>query len=128
MDTEGIELDPRVERLVKVMNDIPGVYTFSSCGGHEAPAKDQVPRDQFNIGFDLEWTSHGFRALSLIQFAIQKTSAGLGGNMKVTTWADPGDVYNPGALHFELNGQLFADPNELADTLTALLREYGGRP
>jgi tRNA(Phe) wybutosine-synthesizing methylase Tyw3 len=31
------EIDPPVVGLVRAINELPGVRTFSSCGGHENP-------------------------------------------------------------------------------------------
>jgi hypothetical protein len=125
MRTDDIEIDARVKRLVIALNTIPGIDTFSSCGGHVAPSGSQVAKDRFNVNFDIQRTARGWRALQLIQFAIDKSVDRE--NMTITPWTE-GTEWEPGSLHFELRGRRFADPDTLASIVEALLGELGGKP
>jgi hypothetical protein len=123
---EAPKIDARVQRLVSALNAIPGVYTYSSCGGHAAPAEGQVARDRFTVSLDLERTARGWKALELIQFAIHKSSAADAENIIIRPWRNGDGTWKPGALSFSLDGRRFADPDELAGIIEALLRELAG--
>jgi tRNA(Phe) wybutosine-synthesizing methylase Tyw3 len=46
---QGFEVDDNMVNLVEIMNTIPGMFTFSSCGGHENPDGGQVAAGQFTV-------------------------------------------------------------------------------
>jgi hypothetical protein len=119
------KFDERVVRLVEALNAIPGLYTFSSCGGHEQPTGSQVSRDKFNINFDLQRTFRGWNALALVAFAIQKCSEPE--KLSLSPWINSDGSYDPKCLCFELSGRRFADPTKLAQILEVLLVELGGK-
>ena len=53
------DFDPPVGELVRALNDLPGIETSTSCGGHEEPiSADSLPPDQWMVGFELKaWDS-----------------------------------------------------------------------
>ena len=57
-----VECDPRLKNLVWTLNDLPDVYTCSSCGGHTDPEKrdNPAPEGYFYIQFIAEPTEAGF--------------------------------------------------------------------
>jgi hypothetical protein len=48
------ELDPPVVELVRVLNDLPGIYTIASCGGHANPGPCGGTADQWWVTFQLD--------------------------------------------------------------------------
>lgn len=68
----GIEI--RVQKLIDVLNRLPDVETFSSCGGHEnSEIAIQLPADQFFVRFTVKKTRKGWESLELLVWAIYNT-------------------------------------------------------
>lgn len=68
-----MEIENRVQKLVDVLNKLPDFETFSSCGGHENPDRDQLPADQFFVYFDVRKTRKGWKSLEILAWAIYNT-------------------------------------------------------
>lgn len=103
------EVDERVVSLVEAMNLIPGVLTFSSCGGHAKPTNvSQKPRGYFYVAFDVHRNSTGFHALGIILAAMYEVDAE---RLELTPWLS-GE--GPETLSFQVNGRAGADPDALA--------------
>ena len=51
------ELDPNIRDLVHVLNQIPGVTTIGSCGGHAQATRAQWPADSWYVKFELDTTT-----------------------------------------------------------------------
>ena len=120
MDLEGIDLDERVRHLVVTLNRIPGVDTFSSCGGHSHPTTSQASEGEFYANLDVERNKEGWRALELISWAVSETDLD---RLRLTVWTN-GD--EPVPVSFEIRGWDHADPDELADLLLLSLTHPPG--
>jgi hypothetical protein len=48
-----VDMDPLVRPFVDALNGLPGIDTYSSCGGHEAPKVGQAEDGRFFICFDV---------------------------------------------------------------------------
>lgn len=110
---DKVKIDANVLPLVIALDSIPGAYTFSSCGGHANPGKGQEPEGTFNVNFNVSRNRTGWRALAIIQSAIQQTATGLDNKLILLPWADPDDG-SPEGIHFEIRGKDGAEPAELA--------------
>lgn len=117
---DGIDydtIDERVRKLVRAMNRVPGVYTFSSCGGHPEPRAGQSSEGEFDISFDVRRRSEGWRALGLISAAILETEDW--GKVQVVAWCSGQTAET---LAFSLEGRGFADPDDLARAIDRFVR------
>jgi hypothetical protein len=113
----GMPIDERVKFLVDVLNSLPGIETFSSCGGHDNPAKSQCPADEFYVCFGLRELKKGMRSLRRIAWAALCFPGGEGGKVDLTVWWNGDEEQDPAEsmpLSFELRGSEGADPDELA--------------
>jgi hypothetical protein len=53
------ELDESIIPLIRTLNELPGIHTLGSCGGHETPISgNSAPADQWWVLFDLEPADH----------------------------------------------------------------------
>jgi hypothetical protein len=96
------EIDPNIQPLVQALMCLPGVHTFSSCGGHKGAGLGQAEQGSFYVAFDVARNHTGFKALAIIQSSIQAIP-GWDDNLQLIAWADPGDASLEG-IHFELKG------------------------
>jgi hypothetical protein len=66
-----VELDLNMIGLAKALNRLPGVTTFSSCGGHLYPDSElaQCPEGTFYIQFDIKRSNRGRDILELLSWA-----------------------------------------------------------
>lgn len=98
-------IDLEVAKLVLVLNALPGVSTFSSCGGHHPTGPCQSPAGRFMVNFYLvgeaegEESAAGLRSLRRVVEALQAVNDEADGEcvIEVHLWADSG-------LNFELRG------------------------
>ena len=49
-----MNIDPNVLELVEVLNEIDGIETSGSCGGHISPEKGQESEGSFYVCFDID--------------------------------------------------------------------------
>jgi hypothetical protein len=61
------DLDENIRELVRVLNEIPGVKTIGSCGGHDNPAHGQWGQGTWYVKFELDRTTP---ALTWLSWAI----------------------------------------------------------
>ena len=112
--SEITEIDERVRRLVGTLNELPGIETFSSCGGHDDHGHSgRCPVDEFYVNFGLDIVRGGMASLAVIAFA-----AGECGNIAVNAWCNtdnPADAID--TLWFEIRGVEGAEPSDLADSI-----------
>ena len=47
-------LDKNIVPLVDALNDLPGMETLASCGGHEQPDELQCPVNEWFVSFQVE--------------------------------------------------------------------------
>ena len=68
-----VECDPRVRTLVETLNDLPDIYTCSSCGGHHdnVGRENPAPEGCFYLQFIVEPTEAGFLSLGIIDLAAR---------------------------------------------------------
>ncbi|MGD2218181.1 MAG: hypothetical protein PVJ64_15595 [Gemmatimonadales bacterium] len=109
MNSEELDLDPNMVRLVAVLNECPGIYTFSSCGGHASPSPGQAPEGEFNVCFSVAPSGGGWRSLEVILSAC-------GAEAKIVAWW-AADDHLPGAVAFQLEGRGEATPDRIADAI-----------
>jgi hypothetical protein len=116
-----IETDARVAGLIRVLNDLPDVYTCSSCGGHSdlMDRENPVPEGYFYVQFILEPTESGFLSLGIIDLAARNIDTE---NLavKVLNCTD-----NPKLVMFHILGKEGVDPDEYAREIRTLCREWG---
>src|SRR5690606_19749522 len=116
-----IATDTRVAGLVRVLNDLPDVYTCSSCGGHSdlRDRENPVPEGYFYIQFILEPTESGFFSLGIIDLAARNVdNENLA--VRVLNCTD-----NPKLVMFHILGKEGIDPDENAREIRMLCREWG---
>jgi hypothetical protein len=118
----NVEIDERVCRLVETLNELPGINTFSSCGGHDDhDHSGRCPADEFYVSFGVDVVRGGMAGLAVIAFA-----AGACENVAVNVWCDtddPADAID--TLSFEIRGVEGAEPSDLADSINTALADYG---
>jgi hypothetical protein len=129
------EIDERVRRLVYVLNDLPGVSTRSSCGGHENPSGSQVESDSFYVNFSIQMDGNrpskkGWRSLGIIERATELCSINCEQeydskdypySIIVCNLTDAQDEESLTYLDFEISGRYGADPDMLADNISDIV-------
>jgi hypothetical protein len=119
-----VETDKRMENLVRVLNDLPDVYTCSSCGGHNdlENRENPVPEGYFYVQFILEPTENGFLSLGIIDLAA-RTVDNENLVVKVLNCTD-----NPNLVMFSILGKNGVDPDEYAQEIQSLCRAWRVSP
>ena len=116
-----VETDRRITPLVSILNDLPDIYTCSSCGGHTDPGNRENPAPEgcFYVQFILEPTEKGFLSLGIIDLAARNTdNENL--TVKVLNCTD-----NPKLVMFNILGKNGVDPDEYAKEIRSLCKEWG---
>ena len=114
-------IDANMVKLVDVLNEFPGIITFSSCGGHPGPREvSQAPAGTFYVNFELDVLLGGWRSLEIFAVAIQETEAAEPDAFSITVWDN-------GGLCFELQGKSGANPDALASVLCEMRDEYDAK-
>ncbi|KKN20714.1 hypothetical protein LCGC14_0932860 [marine sediment metagenome] len=98
MSVENV--DQNIYRLVNAINDIEGVNTHSSCGGHKNKDKSQVSEDMFNINFEVDYNKCGWKALEYIVMAIYRWNQNYSSQIALTPWIDGGLCFDMTGIHF----------------------------
>jgi hypothetical protein len=118
-----VETDRRIAGLVGVLNDLPDVYTISSCGGHKdlENRENAVPEGCFYVQFIVEPTEDGVLSLGIIDLAARNVD---NDNLmvKVLNCTD-----NPKLVMFSILGKDWVDPDEYAREIQSLCRRWGIR-
>ncbi|UCC85224.1 MAG: hypothetical protein JSW46_10045 [Gemmatimonadota bacterium] len=109
MNSEALNLDANMERLVAALNGCPGIHPFSSCGGHTDPDLGHAPQDEFNVCFTVEPTAGGWPSLELILRAC-------GEDAKLVAWW-AAENHLPGAVAFQLEGRGKTTPDRIAEAI-----------
>ncbi|WP_417381099.1 hypothetical protein [Gimesia sp.] len=117
------EVDLNLKNLVKLINVLEDLSTFSSCGGHDNPNPNQQPRGQFVISLQIEPTRSGLNSLGLIQTAIN--SHPQNESLILIAWLSANE---PDSVAFSLEGHNNAKPEVLADLLHLVIETYGTSP
>jgi hypothetical protein len=116
-----VTVDKRIQKLVNILNDLPDVYTCSSCGGHNDPEnrENAVPEGYFYVQFLVEPTENGFLSLGIIDLAARNIdNENLA--VKVLNCTD-----NPNLVMFHIMGKNMADPDEVAKEIRSLCTAWG---
>jgi len=120
------KIDNNILSLVCVLNDLEGITTGGSCGGHANPRPDQQPESHWNIVFLVDHTEDGWYALEFLSWichGFQKTGA----MVSIVTVADDAFLNLPvPSLGFSLYG-INVDPEEFAGKVGQLWREHKRR-
>jgi hypothetical protein len=114
------ETDRRITNLVRVLNDLPDLYTSSSCSGHPdlENRENPAPEGCFYVQFILEPTEKGFLSLGIIDLAARNTdNENL--TVKVLNCTD-----NPKLVMFHILGKNGVDPDEYAKEIRSLCKEW----
>jgi len=126
------EIEERVQSLVSILNESPGIYTFSSCGGHEEPNELQEEAGSFAVDFAVDIEKGGWGSLRRIAFTIGLVETGVAyvyfkeaipkdyPQITIQAWWN-GEEDGRGVMDFSLKGKL-VDPDFLARTLDAVDR------
>lgn len=116
-----VETDLRIATLVRVLNDLPDLYTCSSCGGHKdlEGRENPVPEGYFYIQFILEPTENGFMSLGIIDLAARNIATE-DLIVRVLNCTD-----NPKLVMFHIIGKNGVDPDALAEEIRSLSKEWG---
>ena len=116
-----VACDPRLKKLVDILNDLPDIYSCSSCGGHPdlEDRENPVPEGYFYIQFIVEPTEDGFLSLGVIDLAARTVDPD---NLvvKVLNTTD-----SPRLAIFHILGREGADPDAVAREIRALCRTWG---
>ena len=113
-------IDTRIKKLVDTLNDLPDVYTCSSCGGHEdlENRENPVPEGFFYIQFIVEPTENGFLSLGIIDLATRNIDCD-DLTVKVLNCTD-----NPNLVMFNIIGKNWADPDAVAKEIRSLCKTW----
>lgn len=117
------EVDLNLNKLVKVINVLEDLTTFSSCGGHDNQKPNQQPKGQFEISLHIEPTRSGLNSLGLIQAAIDQHPQSE--SLILTAWLSANE---PDSIAFSLEGYNNTTPDDLADLLYKVIETYGTAP
>ena len=116
-----VECDSRVKHLVETINDLPDVYTCSSCGGHpdgenrEHPAPDGC----FYTQSIADPTEQGFMSLGIIDLAARNVDPD-SIMVRVLNTTD-----SPRLVMFHVLGRAGADPDTMSEEIRDLCKEWG---
>src|SRR5664279_2559324 len=102
----GIPVDANVVALIDALNEINGVRTFASCGGHPDPTAGQVGEGDFTVSLDFTEDASGWLAITVIALAIKEAElkGGTANAVKLTPWTDNVVGAPTFGLHFDLSG------------------------
>ncbi len=119
-------VDANIRDLVRALNEVPGLTTTSSCGGHKNPTFYQQPLGTFQVTFDVEANELGFRALEIVTFAANEVELLLQymrrpERVHITTVFLNLEIRDRGGLAFDLRGNV--SPDHLAHEIRVTLRE-----
>jgi hypothetical protein len=108
-------IDKKIANLVEALNKLPGIYTYSSCVGHDNPTQGQRQKDNWYVAFDCEKTENGWKSIDIITQAIDITD--FHGTKfkpsKLIIW------YN-GGTSLQIEGE--NNPNDVAAAITELAK------
>lgn len=100
----GYPIDANIAPLVDVLNCLPGLGTFSSCGGHPPPlAVSQTPEGNYWINFCIDPWEGGWGSLQNLAYVVADMES-----VTIKIWLSG---YEPDTIAFELAG--VGDPLEL---------------
>lgn len=113
-------IDVQVRNLVRVLNHLPGISTFSSCGGHRRRTHDcQAAAGHWYVNFDVDTADPGsWQSLELLAWLCTPQTGA-----ELLPWTE-----EPGAgLHFEVRGDHYDAGLILEVNLSEWFRRHRGR-
>jgi len=115
-----VECDMRMKSLVVTLNDLPDVYTCSSCGGHpnEEDRENPAPEGCFYLQFIIEPTEAGFLSLGIIDLAARNVDCERLAVQVLNT------TDSPRLVIFHMLGRDGADPDAVAGEIRSLCRRW----
>jgi len=115
-----VECDVRMRTLVETLNDLPDVYTCSSCGGHpdEGGRENPAPEGCFYLQFIVEPTEAGFLSLGIIDLAARNVDCERLAVQVLNT------TDSPRLVIFRMLGRDGADPDAVAEEIRSLCRKW----
>lgn len=121
------QIDRPVVGLVRVLNDLPGIYTIASCGGHDNPGPCGGTADQWWVTFQLEQaddlapTSEAWLSLEWVGWVFHDMR-NAGRRLMLTCASLPPMLNEPGrALLYSLEGNRDTDRGLEPDYLAAAM-------
>lgn len=109
-----MNLDPPIKRLVEALNNIPELYTISSCAGHHNPEAGQMPWGKFLVDFSVSYTPDGWEALEEIACCVDEWTEVFEERLELKMWID-------GGLRWSLEGEYIAQKD--IDVLAEIVEE-----
>lgn len=110
-------IDARVQKLVTALNQLPGITTFGSCGGHPNPGPRQWPAGTCYVKFTASEAGGGLVSVQFISWLLRDLRRH-GIPWRIVGLRPPADrAVPPAELVFALEGYLGSDPDELAEVL-----------
>ena len=126
MMTEAIpydEIDPPIRELVRVLNDFPGIRTYTSCGGHPDDERDPDNSSQndegiFYVDFNVDRTDEGWLSLEFLGWVAFSAQTAGPEDVSLEVGAKPPYLNWPGQmLFFRFAGADSEDQPPTADVL-----------
>ena len=71
----GDEIDDNVKSLCQALNNLPGIYTCFSCGGHANHVPPQGPEGEFYVSFEVDVLAGGWLSFELINRVVHARNA-----------------------------------------------------
>ena len=110
-------IDERVQKLVATLNQLPGIITFGSCGGHARPGPRQWPHGTCYVKFTATEAGGGLISVQFLAWLLRDFRQ-RGIPWRLVGLRPPSDVaVPPDELFFALEGYWGTDPDELAEVL-----------
>jgi len=104
--------------LAEVMNRLPGIHTYTSCGGHrKITDPSQCGEGEFTVGFAVDPTDEGLLSVGIITLAAERVDSE---NIMVRTYVCDDSPYE---LAFHVNGKNKASPDDLAVRILSIYRK-----
>jgi hypothetical protein len=123
-------IDLHILPLVRALNELEGIRTISSCGGHENPGPSQYEAGSWYVKFEIAWDEAGRSTLEWLAWLINNEGLKMGRDIILYPYAPPPGAARRGqGLSFVLEGHHGEDAAGVAAWITegARARMRGGR-
>ncbi|MFQ5856729.1 MAG: hypothetical protein ACE5LU_13925 [Anaerolineae bacterium] len=120
-------IDARIQELVATLNQLPGITTFGSCGGHPNPGPRQWPEGTCYVKFTASEAGGGLVSVQFLSWVLRDLRR-QGVPWRLVGLRPPADVEAPpDELFFALEGYWGTDPDQLAEVLELQRGQVLGR-
>ncbi len=123
------DMDPNIVSLVKAINEFPGIYTVSSCGGHRNNKPYQLPAGSWEVMFMLEAARvyspsvDAWLSLEALAYAFSKCFNASPGEIRLSVYSPSPALNGPGeSITFVLEGK-DVDPEKVAAWLSEFSKD-----